>query len=616
MDKNRIFRQFLLVTILLGAMPLMAWSAGPFTLADPGAPLVDYNKYGKFHGIGTADYSYEVTDPAGLAQASGEGIYPNEQSVLNDPNYQKVKDSLDIPTASFGLWEGDPEQAQINFYRWAASKQDPASKLYFVGKCFEDAQMWYPALKAYYALLVQFPTATRKNTGDSWSWSLSLGEQAKENIIAILREHPELGLSLKDCDIDIQNVGADNQSINRIHPGYFVRASAPAAPALDQVIRRRGNGKVQLTEYQDHHWIMTAEGKPYFIQGLCYGVTKVGESPDLKNMVGFPDLDNPDGVFDSWVDQHKTNTKDADDPTVGDPALLKNMGCNTIRLYYGAKSPVALERFCKESGVKVAMGVAFGAYALDSGATWEQGTDYTDPVQQQNILDVLKKMVLEYKDKPYILCWILGNENNFGVACNANKYPATYCDLVERACRMVHELDPDHPVAACLGEVGFVDKMAQFAPDLDILAINAYRGSDGFGDLWDTIQKSDKPVMISEFGCPAYFNGKGEDEADQAKYIVNAWKDIAYNRGSGPGVGNSLGGFVFEWMDEWWKAGPTKPANEHDTSQGQWQGPFPDGWGHEEWFGICSQGDGKNSPWERQLRQSYWDLKKLWTGGS
>jgi hypothetical protein len=326
-------------------------------------------------------------------------------------------------------------------------------------------------------------------------------------------------------------------------------------------------------------------------------------------------MDDPEGIFDSWVDKNKDNSQDANEPLVGDPALLKNMGCNTIRLYYGAKSKKSLAQFCKESGVKVAMGAAFGAYALDSGSTWEKGTDYTDPKQQENMLKVVKDMVLSYKDEPYILCWILGNENNYGVASNANKYPATYCDLVERACRMVHTLDPNHPIAVCIGEVGPLEKLAQFAPDLDMVGINAYRDVEGFGDLWETVKKKlDKPVFISEFGCPAYFNGKGEDEVDQARFLEGSWKDINYQRGGGSGEGNSLGGFVFEWMDEWWKSSKGDSWGDplRQNTEGDFRGPFPGGWMHEEWLGIAGQGDGQNSPFMRQLRKTYDSIKKRW----
>ena len=599
---------------ILGSLILpgaVAAGSQPFALAEPGSVFVDYTKYGKFIGMGTADYHYVVTDKAGLAKALGEGLYPNTDGLSKDPTYIKLKGGLDIPQEKFGLWAGDPSDARSNFYRWASSDQDPASRLFFAAESFKDAKMWVQAMKAYYAVMVQFPTAARKNSDDSWSWSASLAQKARDKILFIIHQHPELGVDFVASDIQIENVGADNQKIVRLNPGYFIKAPVDPPVRMTDIVRTKGTGKVKLLEYANHHWVMTVDDKPYFIKGLCYDATTIGQSPDLKNMVGFPDLDDPPGVFDSWVAKKGV---DGDQKPVGDPALLKNMGCNTIRLYYGAKSKSSLDKFCKESGVKVAMGVAFGAYALDSGSTWEKGTDYTDPVQQDHILKVLKDVVLQYKDEPYILCWVLGNENNYGVANNANKYPATYCDLVERACRMVHELDPNHPVAACMGETGMLDKMDQFAPDLDIVALNAYRGSEGFGNIWEDVRKkTDRPVFISEFGCPAFFNGKGEDEEGQAHYLEGAWKDIEYNRGGGPGVGNDLGGFVFEWMDEWWKAGAWKPPSQHDTSKGQWQGPFPDGWGHEEWFGIVSQGDGKHSPYLRQLRKSYWVLKDLWT---
>jgi hypothetical protein len=615
--KGKFFSAFTAVLAVSGAL----WAAGgqPFTLADPGSNFVDYQKYGVFLGLGTPDYQYKVNDAAGLARALGEGIYPNNDSVFKDPAYLQLKDKLDIPKDNFGLWEGDPDQPQVNFLRWAASQQDPASKLFFVGLSLKDAQMWLPALKAFYALLVQFPAATRKNSGDPDSWSVSLAQKSKDEIIFILREHPELGLEFKGAQIEIENPGSLEQKVVKLHPGYFVKAPPKEPFHWGNAVSIRGTGKVKLVEYPNQQWVMAVDNKPYFMKGLCYGVTKIGQSPDLMNMVGFTDVDDPPGIFDSWVDKNKNNSQDADEPAVGDPALLKNMGCNTIRLYFGAKSKKSLDRFCKESGVKVAMGVAFGAYALDSGSTWEKGTDYTDPQQQDHMLQVLKDLVLKYKDEPYILCWVLGNENNYGAAThtNADKYPATYCDLVERASKMVHALDPDHPVAACIGETSLLPKLAQFAPDLDMLAINSYRGSDGFGDLWDTARKDfDRPVFLSEFGCPAFYNGKGEDEEDQAKYLAGAWRDISYNRAGGVGAGNSVGGFVFEWCDEWWKAGAWKPPSQHDASQGQWAGPFPDGRGHEEWFGITSQGNGSHSPYMRQLRKAYWTLRALWGGGS
>jgi hypothetical protein len=60
------------------------------TLAFPGpdAPI-PYEKYGHFDGIGTSNYKYVITDKKGLAQAAGEGVFPNND-VFKDPAYKKL----------------------------------------------------------------------------------------------------------------------------------------------------------------------------------------------------------------------------------------------------------------------------------------------------------------------------------------------------------------------------------------------------------------------------------------------------------------------------------------------------------------------------------------------
>ncbi|MEI8217619.1 MAG: hypothetical protein WCG51_01055 [Elusimicrobiota bacterium] len=83
---------------------------------------------------------------------------------------------------------------------------------------------------------------------------------------------------------------------------------------------------------------------------------------------------------------------------------------------------------------------------------------------------------------------------------------------------------------------------------------------------------------------------------------------------AGSGAGTALGGIVFEWTDEWWKAGPPPefdPAAQDITPQSGM--PFLDGWGYEEWLGLTSQGDGKLSPFLRQLRPAFFMYKKLWS---
>ncbi|HAM40988.1 MAG TPA: hypothetical protein DCP69_06540 [Candidatus Omnitrophica bacterium] len=124
----------------------------------------------------------------------------------------------------------------------------------------------------------------------------------------------------------------------------------------------------------------------------------------------------------------------------------------------------------------------------------------------------------------------------------------------------------------------------------------------------------DKPVLITEFGCPAYQARHPEPvgELGQALYHLGNWIDLDSHL-AGRGAGNALGGVIFAWVDEWWKAGqpPRFSPWVQDTTP-NWSGPFPGGKNYEEWFGITSQGDGSRSPYLRQLRAAYRMYHSLW----
>ena len=61
------------------------------------------------------------------------------------------------------------------------------------------------------------------------------------------------------------------------------------------------------------------------------------------------------------------------------------------------------------------------------------------------------------------------------------------------------------------------------------------------------------------------------------------------------GIGNAIGGFTFQFSDDWWKVGQTTNLNVHDTDA-TWNsgGYYPDDDRgknnmNEEWFGICAK---------------------------
>jgi beta-glucuronidase len=368
---------------------------------------------------------------------------------------------------------------------------------------------------------------------------------------------------------------------------------------------------------KNNHWRLLVDNKPYIIRGITYSPTKVGQSPDNGTLTDWMDYDfnhngKSDGPYDAFVDKNKNNLQDSNEPASGDFRLMKEMGINTIRIYYQPFNPdkKLLRDLYDTYGIRVILGDFLGKYALGSGAKWSEGTDYANPMHKKNMLDSVLKMVAEFKDEPYILMWLLGNENVYGVACNADKDPEGFFKFANEAALEIKKIDQEHPVAIASGDTLFLDIFGRSCPDIDIFAANAYRGDYGFVDFWQAVyDEADKPAFITEYGCPAY-TSESLDVAEEAQalYHQNAWEDIIENSAGFSGHGNAIGGIAFEWLDEWWKA---YEPSLHDSKR-LWAGPFPDGFMYEEWLGVAGQGDGKSSPFLRQLRKSYYMYKKMW----
>jgi len=591
-------------------------------LSDPGTEeFVDYAKYGQFQNVGSKDYKYVVTDQPGLIAAVGEGVYPNS-SVMRDPELKKaIKEKrLDGDLWDF-VYSPDLEAA---FLKWATSSEPQGVKLFCTGLILERSGLITQALKCYYAIVVHFP--------GSYGWTYwhtpwYVGQAAIAKINFLLRRNPQLGYKLEGAAINIIN-GFDNDISNDTalaNPGRFVKVdlaqeAAKVKPTADSlsIKKKVGKGRVRLVQYENDDWQLLAEDKPYIIKGITYAPTKVGQSPDEGTLGNWTEEDfnkngKIDGPYDAFVDKNKNNLQDADEPAIGDFKLMQDMGVNTIRLYHHPLkvNKQLLADLYNTYGIRVIMGDFLGKYALGSGAAWNPGTDYNNEEHKKNMIESVKQMVNEYKDEPYILFWLLGNENVYGYACNANEQPEAFFKFANEVAKIIKSIDPEHPVAICSGDILFLDKFGKNTPDIDIFGTNAYRGDYGFGAFWRQVkEEAGKPTFITEFGCPAYAEGKSVDESEelQAQYHLGSWEDIQNNMAFSGQAGNALGGVVFEWLDEWWKA--YEPAI-HDT-KGLWAGPFPDGYMHEEWLGISGQGDGKLSPFLRQLRKVYYTYQKKW----
>ncbi|MCL2484790.1 MAG: hypothetical protein FWF00_06290 [Endomicrobia bacterium] len=381
---------------------------------------------------------------------------------------------------------------------------------------------------------------------------------------------------------------------------------------------------VKVVRNEEGSWKLTVDGWEYFVKGLEYSADMVGRRPDVNEWM-WSDINRNrkiDGPYDSWVDADRDDFQAPDENDIGDFALLKAMGCNTIRIYHSENINKELLRDLYETyGIMTIMGNYLGAYTQGSGANWREGTDYNDPLQREKMKESVRQMILDHKDEPYVLMWMLGNENDTpGLEVNSTKtntnalqYPEVYAKFVNEVAIMIKQIDANHPVGICNATTGFLRHYAEHSQEIDILGFNQYTGPYGFGTLWGRVKATfDRPVLITEFGCDSWNSKKkAPDERFQAQYHRGAWRDIERNSYWGNSESkNSIGGVIYCWLDKWWLIGS---ARVHDTDLGAWPGPKNCGYFHDEWFGISSQGDGKQSPFKRQLKEVYFVYQEeLW----
>jgi hypothetical protein len=317
-------------------------------------------------------------------------------------------------------------------------------------------------------------------------------------------------------------------------------------------------------------------------------------------------------------------------------SLLKNMNVNVIRQYTGV--PARWIQYIYENyGIYTMLNHSFGRYGLTLDGVWTPVTLYDDRETEKFLMKEVNQLAKEYKDTPGLLMYLLGNENNYGLfwqGAETEDFPDDQAridfigesrgrpmyKLMNEAAKAMKAIDPSHPVAICNGDVLFIDIIAEECKDIDIYGTNTYRGVS-FGDMFQVVKdKLDKPIMFTEFGADA-FNAKenAEDQKMQAYYMVGNWREI-YENAAGVGkVGNSIGGFTFQFSDGWWKYGfdDRENADVHDNnaswSNGGYDIDFREGDNNmnEEWFGICAKGPtSERGLYTLYPRAAYYALKE------
>lgn len=642
----RIILLFLVLSSALLAKDLLGFK-------KPGElGLIDYRQFGTVENVGTANFRFHVW-PQKLQKYKdtvGEGIYPNNEGVKRNPLYIHYKKEGKLEGSHWDFMGSD--ERLLDFFKWATAGEDPGLAMYYAATALERQGYLRQALKAYYAVVLHYPFTM--GWAESGQWFYFLGPGALAKCYGITSSHPELGLELQDAMLRITPKKGIKPTANKFNKDEYNIVINPGKWALndwakrgEKTVNSKGltiyedpgleklpepvlyrpskEARSRIVKFDNGHYQFQLNGEPMMVKAVAYSCTAVGEGPGGESKIWTADRNDNgkvDGLEEAWIDLNKNNKKEKNEPRTDDLNLLKSMGANAVRIYHnrGQEEPrEQLKRLYEEGGIHTLMGNFIGMYAVDSGAPWSPGTDYSNPEHRKNMRESIKNMVESYKDEDFVLMWVLGNENNYAddhmnMGAQVNKDPIAYYSFVNEMATMIHEIDGSRPVAICNGGTKLIEYFAEYSSNVDIFGLNAYRGERGFGGLWYEVQSiADRPVLITEYGADAYHQGVGFNEEEQMRYHKGNWEDIMANR-FGKGIGNAIGGVAFQYMDEWWKhdQGEHPEGWVEQSTSGTARMPFADGWGHEEVFGIIGQGDGSDSPYMRQLRQAYYYYYEAW----
>ncbi len=335
-------------------------------------------------------------------------------------------------------------------------------------------------------------------------------------------------------------------------------------------------------------WRLKVDGEDFFVKGVVWGYSPRGQNYSY-NLWG-----QGDDYIRKVLDY--------------DFGMMRAAGVNAVRSF-AMIPPKWVEYIYKEHDIMFVVNPLMGRYGATIGGRWVPFTDYSDELTRQTLKTDVMNIVEQYKNTPGVLMFALGNESNYGLSWSSfeienlpegeqNTAKARYLySLYEEIITAGKGIAPDHLFTIVNGDIQYIDLIAELVPSLDILGSNAYRGPS-FTSLWaDVDEKLDLPVLFFEFGSDA-FNAREyrEDQVNQALILRDQWLEM-YNKSAGNGEeGNAIGGFVFEWRDEWWKYLQEENLDTQDNNASWSNQAYLFDWAegqnnmNEEWFGIAALG--------------------------
>jgi hypothetical protein len=254
------------------------------------------------------------------------------------------------------------------------------------------------------------------------------------------------------------------------------------------------------------------------------------------------------------------------------PERIAAYGGNSMRTWGSDKGQKVLDS-AQKYGLTVLMGL---------GVTAERhGFSYDDTAAVNRQLEKLRGEVLKYKDHPALLAWGIGNELNLNY-----KNPRVW-NAVNDIAKMIHSLDPNHPVCTVLAGANkdVIGLIITSCPDLDFLSINTYGDLAG---LPKNIRSAGwaGAYMVTEWGPTGHWESLStpwKSAIEETSSEKAAVYKIRYEYSIGRDKEKCLGSYVFLWGQKQertptWYGLFTEKGEETeviDVMQYLWSGTWP-----------------------------------------
>ena len=213
---------------------------------------------------------------------------------------------------------------------------------------------------------------------------------------------------------------------------------------------------------------------------------------------------------------------------------LRQAGGNTVRLWSADYAGPLLDK-AQQQGLSVMLGLWIERESPHFS--------YYDPAMVQEQLSRVRAQVLRYRHHPALLMWNVGNEVESSVSG-----PRLF-EAVDGIARMIHELDPYHPVTMSLESMAKASQLQNIAPNVNVLSINTY----GKLDRLPALMKSSGwrgPYIVTEYGNRGYWESDStswkasfeQTSAQKADFMAARYRRVIVADST-----HCLGSYVFYW---------------------------------------------------------------------